>query len=96
MTLPSILLLALLSVGATRSAEAQDLRYATTTKMELAGAMGAMASMMPGIGDAVEQTTYMKGSLVRTDDETTTTLDDALFQVPDGYTERIMEMPVGR
>ena len=29
-------------------------------------------------------------------DVTTTTLDDALFQVPDGYTERIMEMPVGR
>jgi hypothetical protein len=74
-TLPSILVLALTSVWAPRSA-AQDLRYTTTTKMELAGAMGAMASMMPGMGDAVEQTTYMKGSLVRTDDETTSSIMD--------------------
>ena len=27
---------------------------------------------------------------------TTTTLDDALFHIPDGYTERVMEMPVGK
>ncbi len=63
------------SMPAQRGA-AQDLKYTTTTTMELGGAMGTIASMMPELGEPVLETTYIRGTRIRTDvDERSSVMD---------------------
>ncbi|NJD20118.1 MAG: hypothetical protein FIA95_12655 [Gemmatimonadetes bacterium] len=56
---------------------AQGVTYVTVTKPEMAGAMGMMARMAPGATAETTVTTFMQGSLVRTDEgEATSTITD--------------------
>ena len=56
---------------------AQDLSYTTVTSVEFGGAMGMMMQMMPQAGMETREAVYIKGSLMRTDDEGTSTIVDA-------------------
>ncbi len=71
----ALALLAVLSMPAQRG-DAQDLKYTTTTTVELGGAMGTIASVMPELGEPVLETTYLKGTRIRTDvDERSSVMD---------------------
>jgi hypothetical protein len=55
---------------------AQDLSYTTVTSVEFGGAMGMMMQMMPQAGMETREAVYIKGSLMRTDDDDTSTIMD--------------------
>lgn len=59
-----------------RGLDAQDISYTSLTSMEFGGAMGMMMRMVPDAGKASRQTTLIKGSLMRTDDEKSSTIMD--------------------
>lgn len=56
--------------------EAQDLSYTTVTRAEFGGPMGMMMQMMPEAGKETRQTVHIKGSLMRTDEEDTSSIVD--------------------
>lgn len=58
------------------SLSAQSLRYTSTTKAELSGAVGRMVSMMGGMGKPTVETTSIQGSKIRKDDENTSEIMD--------------------
>jgi hypothetical protein len=59
-------------------AAGQDLAYTSVTRGEFAGALGTLMRLVPGAQDPTRETTYMKGSLMRTDEgEASTILDIA-------------------
>lgn len=70
----SLFLLPILIPG---QVSAQDLTYTTLTTVEMGGAMGAMMRMVPDLETEFRQTTFMKGSLVRTDSGDSSTILDA-------------------
>lgn len=49
-------------------ASAQDFSFTTMTKGEFGGSLGTMMKVVPGATDPTRETTYMKGTLIRTDD----------------------------
>jgi hypothetical protein len=57
-------------------AQAQGVRYSETTRVEMAGAMGAMMSMMGGGADRTTETVYLDGSRMRRDTDETSTIVD--------------------
>jgi hypothetical protein len=59
-----------------RALQAQDLSYTTVTKVEFGGAMGMMMQMVPDTQQDMSQTVYIKGNLMRTDDDDTSTITD--------------------
>ncbi|MDH5759050.1 MAG: hypothetical protein OEZ65_05625 [Gemmatimonadota bacterium] len=61
---------ALLSASLAGPAGAQDLRYSTVTRVEFGGTTGRLLGALPGSGDPVTGTRYLKGSRIRTDDGT--------------------------
>lgn len=58
------------------SVAAQSLRYTSTTKAELSGAVGRMVSMMGGLGKPTVETTSIQGAKIRRDDEKTSDIMD--------------------
>jgi hypothetical protein len=54
----------------------QDLTYTSVTRGEFAGALGTFMNLVPGAQDPTRETTYMKGSLMRTDEGNTSTIMD--------------------
>jgi len=66
-------ILSLLTLAAaalsTTPANAQDLTFTTITEGEFGGQLGTMMRMVPGANDPIRQTTYMKGTLTRTDND---------------------------
>ncbi len=67
--------LALLLLGAL-PARAQDVSYTTVGRAEFGGALGTMMRLVPGAQDPTRQTTHIKGSFMRTDDEDSSTIVD--------------------
>lgn len=57
-------------------AAGQDLAYTSVTRGEFAGALGTLMRLVPGAQDPTRETTYMKGSLMRTDEGKTSTIMD--------------------
>ena len=57
-------------------ASAQDLTYTTVTRVEFGGTMGMMARMVPDMESETQQTVFLKGSQMRTDDGDTSTIFD--------------------
>jgi hypothetical protein len=77
----SLVLCAVLAFGLTPTLEeshaaGQDLAYTTVTRGEFGGALGTLMRMVPGAQDPTRETVYMKGSLMRTDEGTTSTIVD--------------------
>jgi hypothetical protein len=68
----SVLLLAAIALPVS----AQELTYTETTRMEMGGMMGAMMSMMGGMGDEQTETVYLEGTRMRRDSEETSTIMD--------------------
>ncbi|MGD8322220.1 MAG: hypothetical protein PVJ02_17345 [Gemmatimonadota bacterium] len=58
------------------SAQAQSLRYTSTTRAELSGAVGRVVSSMGGLGEPTVETTSIQGSKIRKDDEKTSEIMD--------------------
>lgn len=71
-----ILALTVITILTPSLAFAQDVSYTTLTKGEFAGTLGTMMKLVPGAGDPIVQKTFIKGSLMRTDDEDTSTIMD--------------------
>jgi len=57
-------------------AAGQDLAYTSVTRGEFAGALGTLMRLVPGAQDPTRETTYMKGSLMRTDEGKHSTIMD--------------------
>jgi len=74
--LRSLLVLAALVLLAAPAA-AQEIAYTTVTRGEFGGSMGSMMSMIPGANDPTRETVYVKGSLMRTDSEESSTIVNA-------------------
>lgn len=55
--------------------QAQDVQYTTTGKVELSGALGTVARLFGG-GDETVDTTYVKGAMMRTDSDGTSSIFD--------------------
>jgi hypothetical protein len=72
-SLASVLALLLLGVLPVR---AQDVTYTTVSRAEFGGALGTMMRMVPGAQDPSRETTHIKGSFMRTDDEDSSTILD--------------------
>lgn len=68
--------LLLLVVGPDGVLKAQDLSYTTVTSVEFGGAMGMMMQMMPEAQAETRQAIHIKGSLMRADDDGTSTIVD--------------------
>ncbi len=68
---------ALFMVAAPPILSAQSLQYTSVTKTELGGALGRIMSMMSGVGDETQTTTYIEGSRIRTDEQKTSDIVDA-------------------
>ena len=75
LTVPAVAIL-LLSCLPFQALEAQDLSYTTVTRAEFGGPMGMMMQMMPEAGKETRQTVHIKGSLMRTDEEDTSSIVD--------------------
>ncbi len=76
----------LLALGlSTQPASSQDFKFTTLTKGEFGGSLGTMMKLVPGAMDPIREATYLKGSLIRTDD------DDG-FTVTDGTEGRITQV----
>jgi len=60
----------------THPLSAQDFSYTTVTRGEFGGTLGTMMKMVPGATDPTRETTYLKGSLMRTDQGETSTIMD--------------------
>lgn len=78
---PSGILVSLVVVGilfalAPGATAAQDLRYRTVSDVEFAGMMGTMMRLSGESADPDTSTTWVKGSLIRQDDGTSTTITD--------------------
>jgi len=56
------------------SASAQEVAYTTVTRSEFGGAMGQMMKMVPGGDEPTRETTFVKGSLMRTDSDESSTI----------------------
>ena len=63
-------ILALLAVPAT----AQEVAYTTVTRGEFGGSIGQMMQMIPGANDPIRETTFIKGALLRTDTDESSTI----------------------
>ncbi len=70
--------LAILSALAipTDPVSSQDFTYTTVTTGEFGGTLGMLMQMVPGAEDPTRETTYLKGSLMRTDRGETSTIMD--------------------
>jgi hypothetical protein len=68
--------LALSPVLERSQAAGQDLAYTSVTRGEFAGALGTLMRLVPGAQDPTRETTYMKGSLLRTDEGEHSTIMD--------------------
>ncbi len=55
---------------------AQDVKFTTVSRSEFGGVLGTMMRMAPGAQDPTRQTTSIKGSSMRTDDEGSSTIMD--------------------
>lgn len=73
---PALLLAALAFLPAAPEVAAQDLRYTETTRMEMGGAMGAMMSMMGGMGETLTETVWIQGPRMRRDTDGSSTIVD--------------------
>jgi len=62
--------------GAAVPAAAQDLTYTTTTKMEMSGALGRVLSILGKMDEPMVEKTYLKGSMVRKDQDESSTIFD--------------------
>jgi len=58
------------------SVTAQSLSYTTVTRGEFGGSMGQMMQMVPGAQDPSRETTFIKGTLMRSDGDETSTITD--------------------
>ena len=75
LAVPAVAIL-LLTCFPFQALEAQDLSYTTVTRAEFGGPMGMMMQMMPEAGKETRQTVHIKGSLMRTDEEDTSSIVD--------------------
>ncbi len=72
-----ILFVALLALLPSPPAQAQEVAFTTVSKAEFGGSMGQMMRMVPGAADAVRSSTFVKGSMVRTDSDDSSTIMNA-------------------
>lgn len=66
-------------------ASSQDFSFTSITKGEFGGTLGTLMKLVPGAMDPIEEATYLKGSQIRTDDESG-------FTVMDGAEGRITQV----
>jgi len=71
--IPSLVLFMWLAAA---PAQAQDVSYTSVTRAEFGGALGTMMRLVPNAQDPTQQTTHIKGALMRTDDENSSTIMD--------------------
>lgn len=72
----SILFAALMVCALPRAGSGQDVTYTTVTDVEYGGGLGILMNFVPGGDQSTVETTYIKGGLVRTDEESSSTVVD--------------------
>jgi hypothetical protein len=76
LTLCAVMTFGLAPTLETSAAAGQDLTYTTVTRAEFAGALGTLMRLVPGAQDPSREVVYMKGALMRIDEEKTSTIMD--------------------
>jgi hypothetical protein len=76
LTLCAVMTFGLAPTLKTSDAAGQDLTYTTMTRAEFAGALGTLMRLVPGAQDPSREMVYMKGALMRIDEEKTSTIMD--------------------
>ena len=76
LTLCAVMTFGLAPTLETSDAAGQDLTYTTMTRAEFAGALGTLMRLVPGAQDPSREVVYMKGALMRIDEEKTSTIMD--------------------
>ncbi|MEE8115490.1 MAG: hypothetical protein V3T28_00175, partial [Gemmatimonadales bacterium] len=78
-------------------ATAQDVRYATVSKLELGGSLGRVMRLVPGLGDPIRETLSISGARMRTDGDDQATImnaDDGTITYLDHETKTFWTMDV--
>lgn len=78
-------------------ATAQDVRYATVSKLELGGSLGRVMRLVPGLGDPIRETLSISGTRMRTDGDDQATImnaDDGTITYLDHETKTFWTMDV--